>query len=816
VTDTLLNPLFDSRSLPRTLITASHLLTLSFTQGQFNTWDATGDGVLDADDLLRAFDASGDGKLDEAELAPLVKQLGDQIEFNNALLEEMTSLEERQTTMQEEMKEKKAGLVAAMEVAEAARTEASEWQRKFKVAEEVAATNSRKLTETRVEAGSLEREATNLTTTVENLNKDIAEREQLKNELEAKVVELEGDLTSAGENAKRTSSKTETQLVALGSSNESLTEQNSELRAQVQRYESDLASLRDTSGRMEEGLEKGIADMERMKALIEEGKERERALEDEVANLKQNNQTIENSQVEETVRADNSERLLNDANSEIDSLQDEVKDKDEKIASLKRMVVEGEKAVTDLHRKIDEGKQQIENLSKARVENKLQSEKQLAVATEKNSKLLEDIRLTNQDHALDLQKKAAEMKEAEDDYEEKVKGLEKEVHEMHELLGKGTIGQQELVDNMKKERTAYDVTIASLQNKVSEKEEEIISMRSTNERLLELSAGDIRKLKVAKSEDLKTYLSTITAFQLQVASISTCHKKQKETMSEMSSQFVTLATFVKSLEGKQAEPIDRWFKEVVKSFELLIEQNSAVKANLEEVRDDEKKEKLGKLDEQSRTLMLEEEVSRLEFDISTVEGEKIQKEEQMAAKERQHKAHLEKAEKEIAECKAMLKQYKYKIATTEKISSDLQGKMSSNGEALARAHKDNADKNKKVEERNAELEAALKKLQREHVVLAESKDGMHREKEDTERSVRSVRREMDEQEKTWKAKEAEERKKLERALQSVTDGTKTNAMLQKQCENTKKLLLTLQQQRANLTEEVNSLKEELSGLYRSG
>ena len=53
-----------------------------------------------------AFDASGDGKLDEAELAPLVKQLGDQIEFNNALLEEMTNLEERQTAMQEEMKEK--------------------------------------------------------------------------------------------------------------------------------------------------------------------------------------------------------------------------------------------------------------------------------------------------------------------------------------------------------------------------------------------------------------------------------------------------------------------------------------------------------------------------------------------------------------------------------------------------------------------------------------------------------------------------------------------------------------------------------------
>jgi chromosome segregation ATPase len=799
-----------------------------------------------------AFDASGDGKLDEAELAPLVKQLGDQIEFNNALLEEMTNLEERQTAMQEEMKEKKAGLIAAMEVADAARTEASEWQRKFKVAEEVAATNSRKLTEARVEAGSLERETTSLSTTVGNLSKENMEKEQFKNELEAKIIELEGELAKSYETKKKFSADTESQLVSMGSVNESLTQQNDEFRAQVQRYEADLSTLRDKTARLEESMEKNAAEMERTRALMKEGLEREKALEDEVATLKLSNQSVENSLVEQTVRADNCERLLGDANGEMEALKEELRDKDEKIASLKRMVVEGERAVTDLHSKIDEGKQQIENLTKARVESKLQSEKQLATATEKNSKLLEDIRLENQEHALELQRKESEAKQAASEYEEKIKGLESEMHEMHDLLSKGTVGQQvraggsgerasrtkvasglhcdhshplpphyprviqELVDNMKKERAAYDVTIASLQGKVAEKEEEIIAITSSNERMLELSAGDIRKLKVAKSEDLKSYLNTVTALQTQLGSISSSHKRQKEAMSEMTSQFVTLATFTRGLESKNAEPIDKWFKEIVKSFELLVEQNSAVKANLEEVRDEEKREKLGKLDEQSKTLMLEEEVSRLEFDISTVEGEKIQKEEEMAAKERQHRAHMRKAEKEIVDFKEMLKQYKDKIAATEKISSDLQGKMSSNGEALARAHKDNVEKNKKVEERNVELEGALKKLQREHVSLAETKDGMHREKEDTERAVRAVRREMEELEKKWKAKEAEDRKKLERALQSVTDGAKTNAMLQKQCENTKKLLLTLQQQRANLTEEVNSLKGELSGLYRTG
>jgi len=75
-----------------------------------STWDATGDGKLDADDIFKTFDKSGDGLLDESEIAPLVAQLSDQIDFNNALLEEMSSLEEAQLASQVAMKENKKKL----------------------------------------------------------------------------------------------------------------------------------------------------------------------------------------------------------------------------------------------------------------------------------------------------------------------------------------------------------------------------------------------------------------------------------------------------------------------------------------------------------------------------------------------------------------------------------------------------------------------------------------------------------------------------------------------------------------------------------
>ena len=91
------------------------------------------------------------------------------------------------------------------------------------------------------------------------------------------------------------------------------------------------------------------------------------------------------------------------------------------------------------------------------------------------------------------------------------------------------------------------------------------------------------------------------------------HKRQKEDLNEMSSQFVTFATFVRGLEAKTAEPIEGWYQEVVKSFEMLVEQNSAVKAALEEVKDAQKKQNLGKLDEQAKTLQLEEEGEALRW-----------------------------------------------------------------------------------------------------------------------------------------------------------------------------------------------------------
>ena len=62
-------------------------------ESKMPSWDQSGDGVVDADDLLAAFDTDGDGTFDKSEIAQIAKQLNEQTELNSALLEQLTELE---------------------------------------------------------------------------------------------------------------------------------------------------------------------------------------------------------------------------------------------------------------------------------------------------------------------------------------------------------------------------------------------------------------------------------------------------------------------------------------------------------------------------------------------------------------------------------------------------------------------------------------------------------------------------------------------------------------------------------------------------
>ena len=282
----------------------------------------------------------------------------------------------------------------------------------------------------------------------------------------------------------------------------------------------------------------------------------------------------------------------------------------------------------------------------------------------------------------------------------------------------------------------------------------------------------------------------------------------------MSGRFVTLAAYIRSLESKQTEPTDLWYKEVVKSFEVLIDQNTAVKANLEEVRDESKKQHLGKLYEQNKALMLEEKVSMLEFDVASARREKDDKEREMTEAAKLHENQLSLMKGEVADAKEAIGAYKAKIEEAEKISNDFMSERSANGEALARANADHSQKKRELEAKNAELQDALGKLEREKAAIAEGKGRIQKTCEEKERVIRQTRRDFEDSEKRWKSQSEEDKRKLERTAQALADCNMTNGQLVQQCDSTKKLLITLQQQKASYTEENQQLKVSKDSVVR--
>jgi chromosome segregation ATPase len=699
-------------------------------------------------------------------------------------------------------------------VAEAARTEAGEWRRKFAISQEVAETNAAKLTEARVELGGQKRELDAAVAQAQSTTAKLDEMKKISDSMQRQLESTKGKLNDSTSGSSKMKEEMDGKFAALGNTNQQLVEQTDTFRKKINGLEAELTKCRDRAKVAEEDAaseeQKTLAE----RAAKDEVLEREKQLEQDLSKMKQACKKAETEARDNKARAENAVKDLAAAHEDLGTAAADLKDRDERVAALKRGLGEKEAAVGKMTRQLDEANSQLQNTNKVRAETNLHHEKKLAEAQEKNARLLEEMRVMGQDHALELQKKATETKQAKIEYEDRLENNEKEMAGLHELLSKGNVGTQELLDGFAKERDAYEASIRGLNAALAEKDAELGEVEADKEKVLEVSATQIKGLKKEKQAMAKEFVQTVERFQASLKAVSEDHKKQKDEMSEMTSQFVTLATFVRSLEGKNAEPVDAWFKEVVKSFEMLIEQNSSVKSALEEMKDDAKKSSLGKLDEQSKTLMLEEEVSRLEFDIQTAEQERDGKEGELKRAKEGFEEAVANNKKEFLELKALLESYKGKLEKSETRCNDLQKKTAGTGERLADAHKNSSEKNKMMEDRLNELETALKKVQREQQALLEQRDTLQKDGEDKDRLIRNAKADLEQTDKRWMGSVEDMKKKLEKQQQSVSDSNKTNQQLQKQCEQTKKLLLTIQQQRANLNDENVELKKELDELYK--
>ncbi|GMI60519.1 hypothetical protein ScalyP_jg9475 [Parmales sp. scaly parma] len=781
-----------------------------------STWDATGDGKLDADDIFKTFDKSGDGLLDESEIAPLVAQLSDQIDFNNALLEEMSSLEEAQLASQVAMKENKKKLGQALEVAESARSEAKEWRRKFMVTKEVADDSSKKLTDVRVEFNSLRREKEALLTDVESLARknleaagqaELAEAARAAREKEGKEAEI--DTNGRVEELSQ-------RLKALGNTNKMLQSQADKMRVTAGEVEGELASLRANHGeklRELAGANEAVrgAMGQKEKVLMRERDTEEELIRTKVLKTKFQNEAEEAEAKVEVLKNENKEN-----ESRLTDLQAEVRGSESTIATLKREAAEQKELSENLSNDLEESNAEVRAVLKAKNDARLHFEKKLGSAQEKIALLAEDMRRESDDHVVDVQKMVGEINDNKIIAEEKIMQLEKEIESLRGLLKLKNDTSTKMLVDMQKERETYDDTIRWLNQEINEKDVVVAGAKEERNEFSIRTSNTITAMEKEKQELASKYVAGIEQMQQALKNVSHENHMQKEQMNEMSGQFVTLATFVRSLEASQSKPVNGWYNEVVKSLELLVEQNSGVKASLENAKDDLKRANLEKLDEKSKNLMLDEEVNRLEHEIGMLSGESGEKENEKVDLQRKHERLMSTLSDELKASGELLHKYKFKLSESEAKCNSMVGEAQKGGENLETAHKTHTERYNKLEGKVSSMDAEIKKLQFNYDGIVKQRDVLQKGVEELERTARNRMMEMSNSEKRFEAKLADEESRMKKVLQSTSDGNRTNQQLQKQVEQTKKLLLTIQQQKHNLVEECAQLKGELDAIYARG
>jgi len=215
--------------------------------------------------------------------------------------------------------------------------------------------------------------------------------------------------------------------------------------------------------------------------------------------------------------------------------------------------------------------------------------------------------------------------------------------------------------------------------------------------------------------------------------------------------------------------------------------------------------------------------------------------------QRKHERLMSTLSDELKASGELLHKYKFKLSESEAKCNSMVGEAQKGGENLETAHKTHTERYNKLEGKVSSMDAEIKKvserkmatdgniteltlfhsirlarsaqLQFNYDGIVKQRDVLQKGVEELERTARNRMMEMSNSEKRFEAKLADEESRMKKVLQSTSDGNRTNQQLQKQVEQveqTKKLLLTIQQQKHNLVEECAQLKGELDAIYARG
>lgn len=584
-------------------------------QQNWSTWDTSGDNKLDATDFLSAFDKNKDGQLDSDELQQLAQQLSSQLEYNNSLLEQMRSLEEMQLSAQRELQAKQEALKQAIGIADEMRSELSEAKRKLKITQEIADSMSKQCREARIEANSLKREAENATKGSADSRNMLKELTEERARIQRALSEAESRLQQVQEAAEQDRVDLLHQNDVLRHSHEALSQEAAELRARVIPIEAEKKSLKEHVLTLVRSLEETTARCEEEAKTRAQAEKRIRDLTNATEALKDKHREMQYLVQQANGKAEASQASVRQLEGQVSGLEEQLVLAEKKITALTQQLQQAQREKNALEQELEQLGNELVAHTKARQMDQDRWATRFSNAQTEMARAAAEARAQAEDFANDAQRRAADAVDAQKRVEEKYLSIQKECNDLHVLIQQTQIDQQSALAGWEAQRDELEHTISDLEKRLHGADAEIEHLHGVLIDEREAAHGEHRALKQQLIQRGERYVAMLDTLQGAVRQLKADGAVERDHVREVMAQFSVMKAFCEQIWGKSLPPLEAWKTELTHVFTAYTKKQKALKDIIEDTKDDVRRAQLAKEEERSKTLMLEENVSRLEHEM---------------------------------------------------------------------------------------------------------------------------------------------------------------------------------------------------------
>mmetsp|Transcript_8766 Transcript_8766/g.13100 ORF Transcript_8766/g.13100 Transcript_8766/m.13100 type:complete len:805 (+) Transcript_8766:94-2508(+) len=781
----------------------------SSLESNWRQWDSTGDGKLDSTDFLASFDRNKDGSLGKDELQALADQLSTQLDYNNTLLEHMRSLEEMQLAGQRELVAKQNQVKQLASMNEGLHAELHEAKRKLKITQEIADSMSKQCRDARIEANSLKREAENAARSYhdgKNLLKDLTEE---RARLQEALKKTEDDLHEAEENAEQERMDLIHQNDILRQSYEALSQETAELRAKVIPIESEKKSLKEHVLSLSRSLEETTKRCEEEAQSRLQAEKRIKDMSHAMDALRDKHREMQYSVQQANGKADASSATVRQLQAQVEELDDQLRASEDKITSLTQALQQSTRDKDSLEQELEQMGNELVAHAKQRQMDQDRWAKKLANAQKEMESAAQETKAHAEEFALESQRRATEAIEAQRQAEEKYLAIQNECGELHSLIQQTQLDHQAALEAWEAQQEDLEAQIADLERRLELSGEEVENVHSILVADREKAQQIVRALRAEMIQRGERYVAMLGTLQTAIKRLKEDSIGSREHVREVVAQFAVLGAFCEQLWEKTHPPLEAWKVELGAAFKKLVSKFRGLRETIEDTKDDVRRAQLAKEEERSKTLMLEESVSRLEHELSAYDTRVKDAESRGNDKLAQQKMKIDNLMKERADMESRLQRLQQSLDAATSQARTLQLSNHSIQTTLGDSTAKHSAEKQEVQGKLNQMAAQLKRATQERDQQTKVAEELQQKLDEMQAGINSATGLAEQTKADVEKQRAENEAISARHATAMAAVQATTAQYQEQLKQTQELLKVVQAQRSELQAQNTMMRAEL-------